>query len=91
MVSIHQLLEGIRRDAHGAPGDLVVGYWDRLDNRLVRVPMRRVHYGGNPDGGLVIEDEEGCMYRVPLDRVRVVLRDGEPIWQRDVPDDREQA
>ncbi|MBI2311362.1 MAG: DUF504 domain-containing protein [Betaproteobacteria bacterium] len=56
MIPIRRLLSRIQWDSEFAKGDFVLGYYDRVEAKI---------------------------RRVPLHRVREVLRDGELIWKRD--------
>ena len=85
MVPIGKLLARIRWDAAYGRGEFELGYWDRVFRAVVRVPMRNVRH---ESGAFIIEDDRGVQRRVPLHRVRLVVRDGVPIWRRAPMSDR---
>jgi uncharacterized protein (UPF0248 family) len=81
---IHDLLHRIQWDPEYAKASFEVGYWDRIERRIVRVPWARIHLGRG-QFGLDAVEEDGRVHHVPLHRVRAVWRDGAPIWQRPLP------
>jgi uncharacterized protein (UPF0248 family) len=85
MTPIHELLSRIRWDAEFGRGDFVVGYYDRVAQAIVRVPLRQVFFDHARDFACEIVDDEGEVHMVPLHRIREVSRDGVLIWQRDPP------
>ena len=44
MIPIQDLLHRIRWDSEFAKGEFVLGYYDRVGDRIVRVPFRRVYF-----------------------------------------------
>lgn len=82
MISIQDLLHRIQWDPEFGSGDFVVGYYDRVDDRIVRVPFRRVHFEKGEHFMFDAVGDDGSVHSVPLHRVREVWRDGERIWHR---------
>lgn len=82
MTPLHELLSRIRWDPEFGRGDFVLGYWDRVLRRIVRVPMRDVSIDPHDHFGFRVLDEDGVVHDVPFHRVRQVLRDGAVIWSR---------
>lgn len=84
MVPIRALLDHIRWDAAFGRADFVIGYYDRVERCVVRVPYAHLAFDpGNHFSFTAVEDD-GSAYDVPLHRVREVHRNGELIWQRPV-------
>ncbi|HEX9179809.1 MAG TPA: DUF504 domain-containing protein [Burkholderiales bacterium] len=82
MIPIHQLLARIRWDPEFGRGKFEIAYLDKLETRLVRVPLRDVEV--LPGHAFVrLTDPEGELREVPLHRVREVYRDGTLIWCRE--------
>jgi len=82
MIPIHELLNRIRWDAAFAQGRFVLGYYDRVDDRLVRVPISRVQLVPGDHFAFQVTDDDGTTHEVPFHRVRDVYKNGELIWHR---------
>jgi uncharacterized protein (UPF0248 family) len=82
MIPIQDLLHRIRWDAEFAKGDFEVGYYDRVEDRVVRVPFQRVHFDKGEHFAFEAVQDDGTVHTVPLHRVREVWRDGDLIWHR---------
>lgn len=85
MMPIHELMNRIRWDAEFARASFTVGYYDRVKREVVRVPFARLAFDPDDHSAFVALDDEGEAHRVPYHRVREVTRDGELIWQRAGP------
>lgn len=84
MTPIQDLLNRIQWDAEFGNARFMIGYYDRLDDRIVRVPLQRVHLARGAHFSFDVEDEDGGTHMVPFHRVREVWRNGALIWQRKV-------
>ena len=82
MTPIQELLSRIRWDPDFAAATFAIGYYDRVAERVITVPLRDVAFPEGSRFALEITDSEGEAHTVPLHRIRVVYRNGEPIWQR---------
>jgi uncharacterized protein (UPF0248 family) len=85
MIPIQDLLHRIHWDAEYAKAEFEVGYYDRVDDRIVRVPFRRVHFDKGEHFSFEVVEDDGTVHSVPLHRVREVWRNGELIWHREGP------
>ena len=85
MIPIQELLHRIVWDAEFGKATFMIGYYDRIDARIVRVPFRRVHLARGEHFSFDVEEEDGTTHMVPFHRVREVWRNGELIWQRKAP------
>ena len=83
MIPIHELLNRIRWDPSFAAGRFVLGYFDRVDRQLVRVPLSRVQFTPGEHFAFQVTDADGYTHEVPFHRVKEVYRDGELIWHRE--------
>ena len=82
MVPIRKLLDRIVWDREFGRGAFEIGYLDRVAGGIVRVAFSElVIEPGNRDSFLA-RDASGNYQRIPLHRVREVVRNGECIWQR---------
>jgi len=81
MIPIHELLARIRWDPEFGRGEFELSYLDKVEKRLLRVPLRDVEILPG-HGFLRLSNAEGEVHEVPLHRVREVYRDGVLIWCR---------
>lgn len=83
MTPIHELLNRLRWDAAFAKGRFVLDYYDRVDDRQVRVPISRVQLVPGDHFAFQVTDDDGTTHEVPFHRVRDVYKNGELIWHRE--------
>lgn len=83
MIPLQDLLARIRWDSAFGDAFFVLGYYDRVENRIIRVNLREVRVDPDNRSMLDIMDEEGMAHSVPLHRVKEVFRNGELIWHRE--------
>lgn len=83
MTPIRELLNRIRWDSEFAGADFRIGYYDRIEDDIVIVPMKRLCLEPNNRFSFgVYDDSTGIMRRIPLHRIRQVYRNDELIWER---------
>jgi uncharacterized protein (UPF0248 family) len=85
MIPVQDLLHRIQWDSEFGSGEFVVGYYDRVEDRIVRVPFRRVCFEKGEHFSFEAVEDDGAVHSVPLHRVREVWRNGELIWRREGP------
>lgn len=82
MKPIHEILDRIRWDTDFQDADFELGYYDRVDDDIVRIRLNLDATDTREGGSFEIVDEEGRTRQVPLHRIRRVWRDRELIWSR---------
>ena len=82
MTPIHELLNRIRWDPEFAQGTFQLGYYDRVEDRIILVPFKEVSFPENDSHTFSLLDAEGQSVRVPFHRVREVYKDDNRIWYR---------
>jgi uncharacterized protein (UPF0248 family) len=82
MQPIHELLNRIHWDPEFGCAKFEIGYYDRLDDTIIRVPFNEIIQMPDNKFAFQVMDEDGIGHSVPLHRVREVFRDGVLIWQR---------
>lgn len=82
MIPIQELLNRIRWDVQFAQGEFEIGYFDRVEDRIIRVPFREVYFDTDDDFAFQATDDDGVIRSIPLHRVKEVVKDGELIWHR---------
>ena len=82
MTPIHELLNRIRWDPEFGRGNFELGYFDRIESRIIVVPFLEVDFPEDDPHAFRLGDAEGQAHRVPFHRVREVYKDGQRIWHR---------
>jgi uncharacterized protein (UPF0248 family) len=83
MKPIQELFSRIRWDKEFAQGRFEIGYYDRIKNEIVSVPLKAVQFTeGDRYFAFQCFDAEGEAHTIPFHRIREVRKDGELIWQR---------
>ncbi|MGP8200244.1 MAG: DUF504 domain-containing protein [Limisphaerales bacterium] len=82
MTPIRELLNRIRWDPEFGRGKFELGYFDRVENRVIVVPFRELTFPEDDPQAFRLADTEGRIHRVPFHRVREVYKDAQLIWHR---------
>ena len=82
MVPIHDLLARIRWDPAFGRGRWEIGYLDRVNASLVRVPLEAMRTEESDRFSFEVLDEEGVARSIPYHRIRMVWRNGKVVWTR---------
>ena len=82
MIHIQDLLNRIRWDENFGQGDFEIGYYDRVEDKIIRVSFQHLHFppGDHFAFELTGQNDETCS--VPFHRVREVYKNGLLSWQR---------
>jgi len=83
MQPIHELLNRIHWDPEFGCGSFEIGYYDRIDAKIIRVPFNEVTQMEGNKFFFHIVDEDNVAHCIPMHRVREVYKDGELIWKRE--------
>jgi len=84
VIPIHELLHRIRWDPEFGAAEFLIGYYDRVESRVIQVSLRELYFDPEDHFDFELIDAEGVHHTIPLHRIREVRRDGELIWYRDV-------
>ena len=82
MQPIHELLNRIRWDPGFGRGDFELGFLDRFEKEIIRVPFGAVVFKPGDHFFFHYVDEQAIEHSVPFHRIRDVYRKGERIWHR---------
>ena len=85
MTPIHELLNRIVWDLEFGNAHFVIGYYDRVFDRIVRVTFERINLERGQHFSFEVVGNDGVARMVPFHRVREVARNGEVIWRREAP------
>lgn len=70
MQPVQDLLHRIRWDEAFAEADFEIGYYDRVEARIVQVPFSVLHFPKDDHFAFELYDLSGELHRVPFHRVR---------------------
>lgn len=82
MTPIQDMLHRIQWDPEFGKARFVIGYYDRVADRIIRVPFQSVHLTRGERFSFDVVDHDGTARMIPLHRVREVWRDDKLIWKR---------
>jgi uncharacterized protein (UPF0248 family) len=82
MPPIHELLSRIRWDRDFGTGFFEIGYLDHIEEKIIRIPFREIHFQEGNRFAFQLENGDGEMVAIPFHRVKEVYRDGMRIWER---------
>lgn len=82
MTPIHTLLNRIRRDPVFGAAKFEVGYYDRLEESILRIPLCEIFFEPGNHFTFHLYDHDGELHSIPLHRVKQVFRGGELIRER---------
>jgi uncharacterized protein (UPF0248 family) len=82
MMPIQDLLNRIRWDAEFARGQFELGYFDRVEGRVIVVLFQAVEFPPDDPRAFRVVDAKGSLHHVPFHRFREVFKDGQCIWRR---------
>ena len=83
MIPIHELMNRIRWDEEFGDAEIVIGYYDRQQDEILRRPLKECFFEEGDHYFFHFLDEDGEQHSVPLHRIKEVNRDGECIWRRE--------
>lgn len=83
MKAIQELLNRIRWDKEFAKADFKIGYYDRVEKKIILVRFRELYFDNEDHFSFQVLDDEGEVHSVPFHRVREVYKNGELIWHRE--------
>lgn len=82
MIPIHELVSRIRWDEEYGKADFVIGYYDRVEERIIPVSLKELYFDKEDHFDFELLDEDGVTHTIPLHRIRQVFRNGELVWER---------
>ncbi len=83
MITILELLNRIRWDRKYGHGEFAIGYFDRLEERIIVVPLREVRFDPDDHFSFQLNGAAAEPLSIPLHRVCEVYCNGELIWHRE--------
>ena len=83
MQPVHELLNRIKWDPDFGQAEFVIGYHDRFEDGIIRVPLKDIVFDRDDHFDFELVDDMGVTHSIPLHRIREVFRNSELIWHRD--------
>ena len=83
MIPIRELLSRIRWDKEFGQGEFIIGYYDRVEDAIIRLPLQKILVRPDDHFAFDIIDQEGVLQSIPLHRIRKVYKNDELIWHRE--------
>ena len=82
MQPIHELLNRIHWDSDFGEGDFELGFLDRFEDQIVRLPFSKIAFAPGDHYFFHYMDEDGVQHNVPYHRIKAVYKNGKLIWRR---------
>jgi uncharacterized protein (UPF0248 family) len=82
VIPVHELLSRIRWDSAFGAAEFAIGYYDRIADSIIVVPLTALNFSGDDHFDFTLVDDEGALRTIPLHRIRQVFRNGTLIWER---------
>lgn len=83
MQPVQDILNRIRWDEHWAADEFKIGYYDRVEDRLIVVEFSEIHFPKGDHFTFEVIDIDGELHSVPYHRVKAIFRNGDLIWHRE--------
>jgi len=83
MIPIRNLLKRIQWDEAFSKADFRIGYYDRIQDAILVVPLERIFQETDNHFLVQLIDNKGIAHMVPFHRIKAVYRNGEMIWKRE--------
>jgi len=81
VIPIHELLSRIHWDKQFGQRDFVIAYYDKVEDCLVRIPLREILFKPDDHSSFDLIDQNGVLHSIPMHRIREVYKEGELIWR----------
>ena len=82
MMPIQDFLNRIRWDKEFGKSDFEVGYYDHVEQKIIRIPFQRLGFEEGNRFSFQFHTDTGELRNIPFHHVREVYKDGERIWYR---------
>ncbi|BCR06448.1 hypothetical protein DESUT3_35170 [Desulfuromonas versatilis] len=83
MQPVQEILNRIRWDPEFGDASFEIGYYDRLEDEILRVPFERLEFPEGEHFVFRLVDPWGEEHSIPFHRVYEIWRNGVSIWHRE--------
>jgi uncharacterized protein (UPF0248 family) len=77
-----EILNQIRWDDRLTADSFAIGYYDRVEDEIVRVAFKEIQFPDDHHFLFEVVDEEGDLHSIPYHRVKEIYQNGRLIWHR---------
>ncbi|MGJ0484092.1 MAG: DUF504 domain-containing protein [Methylomicrobium sp.] len=84
MKPVQEMLSRIRWDKNWADDEFKIGYYDRVEQRIIIVPFKEIIFPKDEHFSFEVIDQQGESHSVPYHRVKAIYQNGRLIWHREV-------
>ena len=84
MQTIRELLNKIKWDPREDRSDYIIGYFDRVENTLRKIPLTELREIDTSDFSFSIRDKQGHSHQVPFHRIKKVWKNKKCVWKREI-------
>ena len=82
MKTAQEILNQIRWDDRLTADSFAIGYYDRVEDEIVRVAFKEIQFPDDHHFLFEVVDEEGDLHSIPYHRVKEIYQNGRLIWHR---------
>ncbi|MEJ2181753.1 MAG: DUF504 domain-containing protein [Gammaproteobacteria bacterium] len=82
MKTAREILNQIRWDDRLTADSFAIGYYDRVEDEIVRVAFKEIQFPDDHHFLFEVVDEEGDLHSIPYHRVKEIYQNGRLIWHR---------
>lgn len=83
MKPVQDILNRIRWDKNLTEDDFKIGYFDRVEQRIIVVAFKEIQFPLDDHFSFEVIDQEGALHSVPYHRVKAIYRNDRLIWHRE--------
>jgi uncharacterized protein (UPF0248 family) len=83
MKPVQEMLSRIRWDPDWANDEFTIGYYDRVERRIVIVAFKDIRFPQDDHFSFELVGQSSEAHSIPYHRVRVIYRSGRLIWTRE--------
>ena len=83
MQPVHDILNRIRWDPGFGQDDFEIGFYDRIEKKIVRVAFTDLIFPKDDHFAFELLNSEGEPHHVPYHRVKQIFRNGKLNWHRE--------
>jgi len=83
MKTAQEILSRIRWDENLDREEFEIGYFDRIENEIIRVAFRELRFPEDNHFSIEVVDENENIHSIPFHRVKDIYQNGELIWHRE--------
>lgn len=83
MQPVQDILNRIRWDENWKGDEFKIGYYDRIEHRLIVVAFNEIRFPKGDHFTFEVIDRDGELHSVPFHRVKAIFRNGDLIWHRE--------